>query len=470
MYEMILKKVKESAFYSLIVKLKELFKESFLYNFMTGASDALCEKSFIYSCVSSAEKYLISFREYNSGSLNAFLFGKLKIEHITAFIFLLTMIIPHSLWNNFYAVISAAFLCVLFLIKGNGKGIYPSSWLLCFVFAVFGGIFLSPDKGDAIRVVLFIMSAIIFMSSVKRLGDKKALLSFIKVMVFALFLMSVYAIFQSILGVEVQKLLTDVENNQGMPGRVFSTFENPNNFAEVIVLLLPFVYALFVVSYEKKKKLYYALVFGASVAALMLTYSRSCYVSFAISLFAFVLLYKPKFVFLLVAVAIISVPFLPESVLNRILTIASTRDTSNAYRIYLWSGVLKMLRENFVCGVGTGSAAFVKAYAPFASPLAANAPHSHMLYLELFIQFGLIGGVGFFAFWFSSIRRAFSSLVRGVDNDLKCIIKASVSSFIGISFAAIAEYIWFYPRVMYIFFIVLGIMLCAVKLNKKSEG
>ncbi len=466
---MIFKKFKESVFYSLIVKLKVLFKESFLYNFMTEASDTLCENSFILSS-SLAEKSLMRFREYNSSSLNDVLFGKLKSEHVTAFAFFLMMIIPHALWNNFYAVIAAAFLCMLFLIKGNSSRDYLSPWLLCFIFSVLGGVFLSPDKGDAIRVVLFIMTAIVFMTSVKKLSDKKALLSLIKVLVFALFLMSIYAILQSILGVEVQKLLTDVDNNQGMPGRVFSTFENPNNFAEVIVLLLPFVYALFIISHEKRKKFYYAAVFCVSIAALMLTYSRSCYVSFAISLFAFVLLYKPKFVFLLVALVIVLVPFLPESVLNRILTIASTRDTSNAYRIYLWSGVLKMLRENFVCGVGTGSAAFVKAYAPFASPLAANAPHSHMLYLELFIQFGVIGGAGFFAFWFSLIRKAFTSLVHGFDDDLKCITKASVSSFLGISFAAMAEYIWFYPRVMYVFFIVLGIMLCAIKLNKKNEG
>src|SRR5699024_8404156 len=60
----------------------------------------------------------------------------------------------------------------------------------------------------------------------------------------ALMLTSLYAVYQGIVGVEVDLSLTDTELNAGMPGRVYSTFENPNNYAELIVMLVPFAAAL----------------------------------------------------------------------------------------------------------------------------------------------------------------------------------------------------------------------------------
>lgn len=478
-------KYKSSAFCSLILKIKSAWKDSFFYAVLSLDSGSMYEKSYFYSLASCLFSKLTSFfkvlyekiSNYNKNSLNYNLHGRLKekkwfcFEYFCAAFFFLIMIIPHNLWNNFVAVIGALMLGgISLIIRLNAKvdKAPVSVWLVTFILAVIGGVFITPDRADGVRAMLFILSAIVFMEIVRKTDEEHILINIIKFLISALFLMCIYAVYQRIEGVQVQELLTDVTNNKGMPGRVYSTFENPNNFAEVIVLLMPFIYALFIISDRKVTKLCYVVVFAVCLAALMLTYSRSCYVSFAISAVVFVLFYKPKLIIPLLFAAIVMVPFLPESVTNRILTIASTSDTSNAYRIYLWGGVWEMLKNHWVSGVGTGSAAFIKAYAPFASPLAANAPHSHMLYLELFIEFGIVGGVSFFAFWLSSIRKGIFA-IGGEDKNLRCIIIAAISSFAGISFASAAEYIWFYPRVMYIFFIVLGILLCSIRLNKKAR-
>ena len=57
--------------------------------------------------------------------------------------------------------------------------------------------------------------------------------------------MCLYAVIQSIAGIETDAMLTDIANNKGMAGRAYSTVENPNNFAEIVVLLIPFIAALF---------------------------------------------------------------------------------------------------------------------------------------------------------------------------------------------------------------------------------
>ena len=46
------------------------------------------------------------------------------------------------------------------------------------------------------------------------------------------------------MGIEVNPEYVDVAVNRSMPGRVFSTFANPNNFAELLVLTMPFTAAL----------------------------------------------------------------------------------------------------------------------------------------------------------------------------------------------------------------------------------
>ena len=55
---------------------------------------------------------------------------------------------------------------------------------------------------------------------------------------------SLYGVYQRIQGVEVNESYVDLEVNAGMPGRVESYFDNPNTFAEVLILLLPLVLAL----------------------------------------------------------------------------------------------------------------------------------------------------------------------------------------------------------------------------------
>ena len=480
------KEYKNSAFYALLLKLGTLYKESFFYA-LWSKEPAQTETPFFYMLSGNAALALkrrgkalcLNFAEFNRGSLNDVFFTKLvkkewfHFEYICAAFFFLMIVTPHNVWNNFIAVAGTAILGIIFLFRSVLKNdleikCQTSPWLIIFILSVFGGIFISPDRADGLRVALFMISAIIFMGFVSSIENEAVLIKFIKILVAALFLICVYGIYQRVMGVEAQKLLTDLENNKGMPGRVYSTFENPNNFAEAIVLLLPFVFAMFILSKRNIAKAGYACVFAVCLAALMFTYSRSCYVSFAISAVVFLLLYKPKLLLPFIVIAIALIPFLPESVTSRILTIASTADTSNAYRIYLWGGAWKMLKEYiFRGGAGVGSAAFIKAYAPFANPLAANAPHSHMLYMELFIELGAVGGIGFFVFWLSSLKKGLSVL-KTDNKKIKCLTAASISAFAGISFAAAAEYIWFYPRVMYVFFIVLGILLCSVKLNKKA--
>ena len=101
-------------------------------------------------------------------------------------------------------------------------------------------------------------------------------------------------------------------------------------------------------------------------------------------------------------------------------------------------------------------------------PNAAVAQHSHMVYLEVWLEMGLLGIVSFLAMYLGLIRRAIRAR-RHADPMLRNVLTACVSSLAGVSFVCAAEYIWFYPRVLFAFFILIGATLAAVKLAEESQ-
>ena len=400
--------------------------------------------------------------------------GWLRFEYLLAVVFALIMIVPHSLWNNIYAVAGAFALAMVYYVRcldgkklGTNVKAVPVS-LVAFIVAIIASIVISPTKADSVKVSLFFFSSVGFALLIGGgIDGEKELKTLVTVIISAMFLMCLYAIYQNFMGVEVDILLTDVATNEGMPGRVYSTFENPNCFAQAIVLVLPFMYAMFICSERRNIKLAFGGVFVICFAALAMTYSRSCYISFAIATVVFAALYNWKLLIPLGILVIVAIPFLPETILNRILTIGSMEDTSNAYRIYLWEGTLKMLRSVGWGGIGIGPGAFAHVYPEFASPLADKAPHCHMLYMELLVEIGIVGALGFLAYMGSVIKKGLRTY-SSASKTLRCMIIAAISSLAGISFAACAEYIWFYPRVMFVFWAIVGLLIAAVRCARKK--
>ena len=416
------------------------------------------------------------FEKYAKGGFvhRVMVFAGAKFTYICGAFFVLMLILPHELWNNIYAVAAAFLLFGACLIKFSTDSAKKPAFaslplsLVVFSISILSAVLISPALFDSIRTALFFIAGLLFMLIVwAGVDDEKSLKVTVTALIAGLFIMCLYAMVQKVIGVEVDPLLTDVITNEGMPGRVYATVGNPNNFAEIIVLIVPFVYALFFSSDTPKKKWGFAAVLLACVAALAMSYSRSGYVAFAISTVVFILIYDWRLILPVICIGILCIPMIPETVINRIFTIGSLEDTSNAYRIYLWDGTIKMAKDYFLSGIGIGTEAFAAVYPNYASNLAAKAPHSHMLYMELLVELGIVGITSFLVYMASMFRKGFA-VVKKTNKTLQCMIAASISAFCGISFSACVEYIWFYPRVMFVFWIVAGILLCSVKLAKRK--
>lgn len=399
----------------------------------------------------------------------------LKTENLLYVFVFAAFIVPHEKWNNLFALAAAVLIMILYAAgvvgkRGFGENVY-GIWFsfVLFVIATVTSVLTSVYISDSIRVFMFFLTAFILcLMTYGTVTSLKRLKNLSMAIYWTVFVTGIAAIIQNRLGIAADPALTDMTLNYSIPGRAFATLGNPNNYAEFLLIFLPFAFA-FAASCEKEKKLMLICGLAVPFAALLLTYSRSGWLGFAAMVFVFLAFYNWRVLPALIFLGICAVPLLPHSVLQRILTIGNLKDSSIAYRLQIWPGVLRMLRFFWYRGTGLGPLAFREIYPTYAIIWARPAPHAHMLPLEIWAEMGILGLLSFVFLTGGLLRRSYRCAVKEENKNLKAYHIAALSSMAGIFTMGLFEYVWFYPRVLFAFFIVVGIIMATTKLSE-SKG
>ncbi len=400
----------------------------------------------------------------------------LNFEFLLGAFICLMFIAPHEYWNNSYFVLGAfGFFALYLILVGCGKRelYYPDKLgfpLLLFVAALILSMFFSVVPSDSIRILVFFLASFVFMYTIAAdITTPQRLAKLLAFIYLAVMITSVYAIIQRRFNlVHVSTSFTDLKANVGVPGRVTSTLDNPNNFAEFLILFLP-VSAVFAATRKKQGlSLVLCLSLAVPALALLMTYSRSGWISVMLAVFVYVWLRNKKLIPALLILCIAAIPFLPASVMTRLSTLTDLKDSSSSHRIALWQGVLYMIRDYWLTGIGLGPKPFAAIYPMYAQRRAIDgAYHTQMLYMELILEMGILGFVSFMWMALQNIKNIIIS--RKKKNGItKLVLIACVASLIGISFSCVVEYIWFYPRDMFAYFILFGISIGAMRSGEEN--
>ena len=272
---------------------------------------------------------------------------------------------------------------------------------------------------------------------------------------------SAYGIYEYIFGL-TEKTWQDTEMFENISGRVVSTFGNPNVLAEYFLLVLPFAASLALTSRGWLKKLAWIGCFGIGGLCLILTWSRGAWIGFIMAALLYLLILNHK-TLLLVFAGIFCVPFLPfvlpSSVISRFSSIGNLADTSTSYRVNIWKGVIKMARDFFFSGIGTGNEAFVTVYPSYSLAGIESAPHSHQLFLQLLIECGIFGLLAFIICMISFARSNFGFYRRyaGRSTEQRYISAAGFAGIFGILVQGMTDYVWYNYRVFLIFWLTVGL-------------
>ena len=424
------------------------------------------------------------YRRFSSAFDNSLIFGYLSklsdnLGLLSGLFLAAVLMIPQKYWNNMYSLLGVLALACLFLVyamrkRGRGFSIAEiGPYLAAFaVFAVLSYL-TSESRSLSTRFLAFHATcAILTLVIVSTITDRKQLNYFLIAMLAGFAIAVAYGCYQAKVGVKVVLWQVDTTVNKNMPGRVYSFFENPNGFAEIIVLLTPFVAVMIANEKEMMGKLLALLVLGGCVIAMATTYSRAGYMAFAAIFGLFVLFLNWKLVPAFLVLGIVMIPFLPDSIYYRLVSIVKG-DSSISSRAYTYNSAIKLVMDNWSLGIGLGTDVVQKSansYSYYSN--GYKFIHSHNTFMQIWVEMGVLGIFAFLGTISNWFKRGASWIIDGrCPRDLRNIILAGVAAIIGELIFGLVDYVWFYPRVMLIFWAVISVTISAVKLaSSEAKG
>lgn len=398
-----------------------------------------------------------------------------------AWLMLAIMVIPFEQWNNAYSFAGFALCTLLAAFAGmRTKGWHLDlsaigPWLVAFAGAVAISWPLSAYPSQSARFLVYHMACmlcvVVVVSTVER---KEHLLRLMGASSVALIVMSCAGFVQRIMGVEVNPSFVDMtlELNKNMPGRVFAFYENPNTFGEVLLLLIPVAIALMLCSSGWMGRFLGFFAAALGCVALIMTYSRAGWLGLAFAAVVFVLLWNRKLIPVGIVLVIVALPLLPQTVMNRILTIFNFSDSSTSSRFPLYYAAGEFLTRRPILGAGLGSDAVRSAIGDLHLFHGEDHfVHCHNMYLQVWCETGLLGLVTFLGSVLWTIKQGAKAVCKATcDPQVRMAIIGAAAALAGTMLCGMADYIWNYPRVMLIFWFVCAIALAGIRLAARDEN
>ena len=410
----------------------------------------------------------IAFRVLN------YLFGKLHL--LTACFLFIAIIAPYDYWNNMYSTIAIAALLLLYFMRTivEGRTGFQTAafnvFLVMFVICVLLAEVFSIIPGNSLRFLGYYLTGFMMvLLLVVTLRTKKEISELLSVALTGLTIAGVYGIYQYIIKVPVNPAWVDTDLNQGSMTRVFSFFQNPNDFAEVILIFVPFYFAMALNAKRALTKLLLLAMVVPPLISILMTQARGAWIAIALAALVYVFFQEKRLIPLGILLAIAAVPFLPHTILMRLKSF-NMADSSFKTRIDIWKTVIPILKGYWFTGLGLGNETLIrisKNYHIFIEK-GSIPSHSHNLYLQLWLETGFPGIMTFLAFILTTVKKSIRTLTRSGDKFVKNILIAGLASLTGLLANGMIEYVWFDRRVMLFFWAAVGIILSTlyVKLNE----
>ncbi|MBE6542305.1 MAG: hypothetical protein E7672_07655 [Ruminococcaceae bacterium] len=295
----------------------------------------------------------------------------------------------------------------------------------------------------------------------------------------------------------------DKQMFSGIASRAVSTLENPNMLGEYLILIIPIAVASFISRWEGIKRFQLFFCIAAMGVCLILTWSRGAWLGLLIALLALVFIWHRRSMWLVIG-GVASLPILfsimPESIKYRITSIGDLADSSTSYRVYIWNATVEMIRDNVLSGIGIGEEAWDRIYPLYSLNGIEAAPHSHNLFLQIWLELGLFGLIVFLAVIFLIFQAGFTFLTKLSNNNiristavisesimkenmmnrsenemydvnggkfcLKMSVAGSMCGLLAVLAQGMTDYIWYNNRLFLMFWLVCGLTVGYIKCGR----
>ncbi len=382
---------------------------------------------------------------------------------ITAFPFIPTMAVV----GLCLIVITGSFISYVYNEKQTIKfDMFDLSILLFLIALVFGTV-VSYNVSGSIKPALVYIVFVSTVFVIRRVVDNKTRLNtIINSLIAVAFLVSVYGLYQKLTG-QAATTWQDQDMFENISGRIYATFGNPNVFGEYLLITIPVTFAAIIGTENKNRKFAYFISLALQFVCMVLTYSRGCWIGILLSM-GIMLLMNGKKLLSLCVLGIGILPFIvPDAIVERILSIGNTADSSTSYRVYIWQGTINMLKDFWLTGIGIGEKAFRSIY-PIYSLNTIIAPHSHNLYLHIVCEMGIVGAVAFICLVINFFRNSASISLQS--KGYKPLMTGLICGMLGYLVQGMFDNVWYNYRIYMFFFIIIALSAAAGTCLKKEKG
>lgn len=361
-------------------------------------------------------------------------------------------------------------LLLTLLHRGGAPLVYSpiNKYLLLYAGVYLAAAFMSvAPKSSLPPAVLSVCFTLVPLAIENGFSTHKALERLTACIVLAGTAVAVIGIGQYLLGVAGESSWVDSDMFSSITTRVYSTLQNPNVLAEYLLLVIPLGAAVCLSRKSWEGRIFWLACCGLMALCLVLTFARGGWLGFLLAAMLFLLLLEPRLL-VLAPVALVLLYFLmPDTVIARLASVGDLKDSSTSYRFSIWMGSLAMLKDYWLCGIGPGTDAFNLVY-PAYSYSAANAQHSHNLYLQLLIDGGICLLVLFLVVLFVLFRRACACLSKGRKSGCRVYLIAILCGLTGFLAQSMTDYSFYNYRVTLTFWAVAGLGAAWTRLCEKE--
>ncbi|MGK7931820.1 MAG: IctB family putative bicarbonate transporter [Microcystaceae cyanobacterium] len=344
-------------------------------------------------------------------------------------------------------------------------------WLIAGV-----SVILSPVKMAAlsgwIKFTLYLGSYVL---ASKIMQSPRLLNRLITIILFVALVVSIYGIRQEFYGVEQLATWNDPTSELAGNTRVYSYLGNPNLLAAYLLPAIALSGAAVLVWQGLLPKALAITMLLFNSACLYFTDSRGGWIamvalagSFTFLLYLWWRPYLSPFwrqwllpLVLGTCTALGIIAFITVEPLRlRIMSIfAGREDSSNNFRMNVWSAVIEMIKARPLIGIGPGNEAFNQIYPLFMRP-KYSALSAYSVFLETAVETGLIGLSVFLGFILTAIAQGMVLIHRLREkNRIQGIwVIAAIAGMIGLLTHGLVDTVWYRPQISTLWWFLVAII------------
>ena len=346
---------------------------------------------------------------------------------------------------------------------------------------------VSPVKAAAISgLIKLTLNLLLFLLMARVLRHPQWRVGLIAVYLLTALGVSVYGLRQWFFGVDALATWVDPTSTLAGTTRVYSYLGNPNLLAGYLIPAIVLSGAGLFAWPRWTPKLLAAVMVLVNTACLVYTFSRGGWIGFVAAGFVMLALlihwwsqgFSPLWrrlalpLFLGGAAAfVVFAVMVVDPLRDRVMSIFAGRsDSSNNFRINVWTAVLDMIRDRPILGIGPGNDAFNKVYPIYSRP-NYTALSAYSVFLEIAVEAGLVGLGCFIWLMVVVFNQGWQQLqrLREAVNPQGYWLMAAIAAQVGMLTHGLVDTVWYRPQISTLWWLMMALVASYYTITPRRE-